>query len=319
MLDDVHLSGSALVAESSNAVAVSEIIYQEAEDTDFESVREARARWLLGNICDGIQSSADKAVIIGDVQEGDRIFVVDSSNVPIETVATGIATEYNMGLVPVMTSTTEPSGKITADYYGSSYTGPFDNDINSYLSVYSYLTYEFPEPVEAKYFHLHAYYGAYASINYNIYVYGSNDGTNYVRLFGKTIDLGGSSSNNRRTWEIYSPGKFKYYKITGFNNYVRIYTLQYYTEPGKTIDTSAVTNGATPKYVYRFEDKIKFNSTYCAEKSIYKEFGTHGSQLYIQNIYNDVTISGRTLQTTVEFSAPGNSALEITGQVYKQP
>lgn len=323
MLDNVHIDGSALISDSSAGVAVSEIITQDAADTDFESVRDTRVRWLLNNICDVTQSTTDKAAIIGDVQEGDRIFIVDANNTPIETVATNVTVELLSGFIPAMTSNTAPSGVASANNTEGAPWYIFDGNSGSGILLGSspYVQYEFPQPTEALYFYYKMQFYS-SNITYEFKLQGSNDGTNWATIDTFSLFISTYQEIKEETRKIAAPGLFKYYKIiseaTSTNN-IRMYDIQLFTEPGKTIDTSAVTNGTIPKYVYRFEDKIKFNSTLCTEKSIYKEFGTHGSQLYVQNLYNDALISGRTLQTTVEFSAPGNEVLEITGQIYKQP
>jgi len=316
MLEHVHITNNDLVAETDTGKAISEIITQEDGQTDFESVRDVRVRWKLQNICDGTRSTADKAIVNSDINEGDRIIIIDQNNKPYETVATGVKFDLgnSNGLIPNMTSATEPSGKVVSGSWGI-FSGVYHKTYSRGSTIY-----EFPEPVKAT-----SFYISVDGNNYNgggrIYgakIEGSNDGNNFIIIGEPRVSTSRSIS---KILNIFIPGLYKFYKVSPIcNSTPRLFNVQLYGDsPSKSIDTSAATNGKVPKYVYRFEDVLKFNSTVATEKDKYFEFGTYGDSLYVQNLYNDVLISGRTIQTEVDFSATGNVVMEITGQIFKKP
>jgi len=310
MLRHVRLVNDTLIARDDTAVAKSEIITQEDGEPDFESVRDARIRWKLANVCDYSRSSVDKAIITGNIKKDDRIIIIDNKNKPYETTVSEVTLDLTQsdGLIPNMTSATEPSGKVVQGTYWI-FSGVYHKTYSG-----GDVTYEFPKPTYVKSF----YISTYGDNVYSVRVYGSNDGNNFVLLGDIQVP---HSSWFTGILDIPIPGTYKFYKFnTHGRRYNRIYNLQLFGDaPAKTIDTSAATNGTTPKYIYRFMDKLKFNSNTAIEKDRYYEFGTYGDHLYVQNLYNDVPITGRTIRTEIDFSAAGNTVLEITGQIYKKP
>jgi hypothetical protein len=316
-----HFIGDALVAETSDAVAVSEVINQVDGENDFESVRDIESIYYLNDILDVTRASQNLAPVISDINKGDRIFVVKQDNTIHETVATNVQIS-NARVNPIMTSATEPSGHAT--YNGKNISIPFNGDSGSYSRCFyhdiDYLQYEFATPTKITGFYVS--FSTYSNCDvYNTYLQASYDGISFFTIYQDSTNYTERSHHYHKTEKVIAQGEYKYYRLK-FNvnqkDYLYMYEFSLLTDSGKTIDTTAVTNGEIPKRVYRFNEKMLLNSTELVEISNYKAYGLNGSDLYIQSIYDNALISGRTLKTTINFSAPGNQLIELAGRVFKE-
>ena len=326
-IKNIQIDGEKLLATKAGAQAVSEVILQDDGDNDFESVRETRSIMLLQNICDTSLSTADKAVLTEDVQEGDRIFI-EHNGVIYDTVATGVLSA-DQGLVPTMTSNTEPAGEVilspnsnvTTDAYKLFNPGTHTNVYNG--KGFAEITYKFDndEPIEIKKANIKIY-AEYASNSVGgdteVKISGSLDGINFITLSTLQYHFSSSNSTISKIQNILLSGAYIYYKVTvKQGGYTGLEQIQFYTTGGNSINTLGITHGAVPTRVFKYTDSIKYNDTICTEKDVYTEFGTQGSKLYVQSLYNDALISGRELKTTINFSATSNELLELSGQVFK--
>jgi hypothetical protein len=316
-----HFIGDALVAETSDAVAVSEVINQVDGENDFESVRDIETIFYLNDILDATRASQNVAPVISDINEGDRIFVIKQDNTIHETVATNVQISDSR-VNPIMTSPTEPSGHAT--YNGNDITNPFNGEPGNYSSCFGsdndYLQYEFATPTKITGFYIKFMTFRYHNI-YDTYLQASYDGISFFTIYQDSNDYIADNHYYYKTEKVIAQGEYKYYRLKFNGNkddHLRIYEFSLLTDSGKTIDTTAVTNGEIPKRVYRFNEKILLNSTELVEISNYKTYGLNGTDLYIQSIYDNALISGRTLKTTINFSAPGNQLIELAGRVFKE-
>lgn len=333
-IKNITITGDKLLATKAGAVAVSEVITQDVGDTDFESVRETRSIMLLENICD-VSSTADKAVLNENVSEGDRIFI-EHNGIIYDTTATGIL-PADQGLIPVMTSNTSSVGTLLVSIPSgvSSEVNAWklfdnNNNIHANLSVRvehhdaQYIGYTFAnnEQQEVTSYSFKMGSASHQKI-FGWFIQGSLDGINWVTLdtVPYNSDKFNLSNGVLSIHTISSPGMFSSYRIMTHRgttpHWSQVFTLQLYTTGGNSIDTSSITQGAIPTRVFKYTDSIKYNDTKCIEKDVYTEFGTQGSKLFVQSIYNDAILNNREIKTTINFSATGNELLEISGQVYK--
>lgn len=321
LLNVSNASGK-LLALTNTGTAIAEVINQDAGDTDFESIREARAVWNLANISD-ISSSADTLVSKVPITAGDRLFLV-KDNGSIFDFTAGAVTKSTIGMQPNMTSNTVPSGVVlgtgiqtAADAY-KAFDGNSATYVQSNYNTAVAMQYQFANNerkyVDQVYLKM---FNASGSSTTQIKILGSNDGINWVTI-SNYIGYSNTTLQNGTVINIQSPGEFSYYKLYTPNcNYMLFQEISFLINTGDSINTSAITQGEIPSRVFKFEDKIKFNGNVALEKDIYYEYGTAGSKLFAFPIYHDVILMGRTLETTVEFSAVGNELKEITGQIYK--
>lgn len=321
-LYNVTTVNNTLLAVNHFAHATSEGILQNAEDTDFESIREIRAHWKLANIVQA-GSTADTAVTNVPVETGDRIFIRHNSVIH-DTFAVGVA--HSEALIhPVMTSNTSPSGvaSSTDDNNSADAWKVFDGNVDTYTylkaAVGNYFQYNFQDNTPTI---VYNYYVKYAEYIKGWVIEGSLDGVNWSTI--------SSEYNSDRRWcatgrrfSIDSPGAFSYYRLRVTSTLISTYSTQFHafhllTPEGTTIDTSLITQGGVPSQVFRFEDLVRFNGGNPAvEKDIFYEYGETGEKLYVLALYNDVLLTGRILQTKVEFSAADNELTELTGQIFK--
>lgn len=325
-LINVTNDGGKLLALTNFGTATAETISQDVGDTDFESIRETRAVWNLANISD-LNSSADTLVSKVPIDTGDRLFLVKDNGQIFDFIA-GTVTKSTTGLQPNMTSNTVPSGVASCEGYSTTANAwkVFDGDVNTDLgSPIGWnssigVQYQFANNERTVVDRVFVRMKYYNSTSYTLYlkILGSNDGVNWVTVSNykgyNTITL----NNTGYSIDVQSPGAFSYYKIYTSNCiYSSFSEVSFLVDTGDTLNTSGITAGEVPSRVFKFEDVIKFNGNPALEKDIYYEYGTAGSKLFAFPIYHDVILSGRTLTTTVEFSAVGNELKEITGQIYK--
>jgi len=320
----VRVTGGELEALSDNAYCRSSNVEQDIGDTDFESIREIRSQKLLKNQL--VEASADTAYLRCGINEGDRIFIKDSSNVVHDTVASNVIEgAFPISTIPLMISNTLPSGIVSSSNGSSDAWKVFDQDDGTAIGINSsginYIIYEFPalltEDITSMYIKIN---GDTSNISYyvtDIKVFGSLDGIRWQLMYDNYTPR--YTNGTLGTVNMQYPGKFKFIKIQGYGS-MRIYfhEIKIFTgHTGTSINTSVVTNGATPTHVWKYEDTIKFNNTPTVEKDIFFEYGTTGNYLYLNVAYHDVLLSGRLLDTYIKFEAEGNKVLDITGQIFK--
>ncbi len=310
-LYNVTTSGSDLYAIGYPAHATSEVVNQDAEDTDFESVRETRVHWNLANISTPT-STADTLVTSIDLSDGDRIFIRLNDGTLVDTIATGV----QAGLSPAnpnMTSNTEPEGICASSSDGINAWKAFDDSPSTYVTIShtgDWIQYSFKDNIPQT---INKYYIKQMNAGKSWTIEGSIDGTNWSTI-GTEVNV---NSTAGVIYDIESPGSFSHYRIVAGNETHYYYTFNLLGD-GVTADTSAITVGETPDQVFKLEDTISFNGAEAYEKDIYYEYGSYGSALYALVLYEDVALTGRQITTRVDFSAPGNRATEITGQVFKE-
>lgn len=319
LLNVSNASGK-LLALTSVGTATAEIINQDVGDTDFESIRETRAVWNLANISDP-QSTVDTLVANVPINTGDRLFLVKDNGQIFDFIAPAV-TKSTASMIPNMTSATLPSGTVTGS--DANAWKAFDGDNDTYMDTRTstgtlWAAYQMPNNERIKVTRMYVKFQ-------NTYPYpqdrpfrilASNDGTNWVTIH-QYVTYSVAQLKAGVAFDVHSPGEFSYYRMDMPNSYYfQLSTFSFLVDTGDTINTSTITQGEIPTRVFKFEDKIKFNGNVALEKDIYYEYGTAGSKLLAFPIYHDVILSGRTLETKVEFSAVGNELKEITGQIYK--
>lgn len=321
-LFNVNNDNDKLLATTNNAVATSEIITQDVEDTDFESIRETRVIWNLANISD-VLSSSDNLVSNTPINDGDRLILVKNDNSIVDFIATGVQ-KNTAGVAPQMTSNVLPAGVATSSY---------DNSLNAYKAFNNntgdgaYSTYNKPywiaynfennERKLIKNVYCKALSGSGSSVMTEIHVQGSMDGIIWQTL-SIHKNLNSTETIKGRILTIQSPSEYSHYRLYTPNcRYGYFSEISFLNDEGDVLDTSIITAGETPNKVFKFTDVLKFNGSQAIEKDIYLEYGISGTKLLAFPIYHDVILTGRTLTTTVEFSAAGNEVSEISGQIYK--
>lgn len=314
-LFNVSTANNTLLATAHTAHAESNIINQDATDTDFESIRQARVKWLLADVIDAGQSGTDFAVVNAPVVDGDRIFVRKSDGTIADTTAIVDETSITPAH-PFMDSNTTPSGVCNASDNSSAAWYAFDNDESTTNTVGVYyngwVSYQFENntPTLINQFKLKTDYydGSYR-------LEGSLDGTNWATIG----EYGPLDAKNGVILDVQSPGEFSHYRIINlrYNTWVYFSTFWLLSNDGRKIDTTNATQGEIPQNVFRFTDTVSFNSTIATEQDIYYEYGTSGSKLYALSLYNNVQLAGRQVTTRVDFGTNGNEVTEITGQLYK--
>lgn len=323
-LYNVTTVNNTLLATEYVANATSEVVNQDAGDTDFESVRESRVHWRLQNISDGSLSSADTLVSTAPLQNGDRMFLRLNSGAIYDILASNVT----VGTTPVhpnMTSNTQPEGVAKSNTDSTDDYLIFDGDDNTkrgsslYTDHWAY--YQFKDNVPQT---IYSYYikatSSYTGTTqeFNFKIEGSLDGVNWA-----TISTENSSHNEINSsghiYQIESPGSFSYYRIyfTDIYSYAYLNSFSLLSGSGSIMDTSAYTNGEIPDQVFKFTDTLAYNGNIAVEKDVFYEYGTSGTKLAVTSLYNDVLVGGRTLTTHLEFTTSGNEIVEITGQVYK--
>lgn len=326
-LYNVSTAGNTLLALDHVAHCSSEDIFQNVEDTDFESIRETRVHWRLANIAEA-GSTANTLVTNTPLQNGDRIFIRLNNGQIYDTIASGVA-QSTATIHPPMTSNTLPSGVASSSSAGATAWRAFDGDAatgnDMYADVGEWIQYQFIDntPTVVYTYMIKHEYGMYGFV-----IEGSLDGTNWSTI--STEDVGASNDpnwlNTGRIFTIDSPGAFSYYRCritrsaytAGSTALRNFYAFHLLTPNGTSADTTAITNGEVPDQVFKYTDKISFNGGAPAvEKDVYYEYGTTGTKLYVLSLYHDVLLNGRILSTRIDFSTAGNEATEITGQVYK--
>jgi len=327
-LYNVTTVNNTLLSTANTANCESEIINQDAGDTDFESIRDTRVHWRLNNISSGL-SSADLLVSTVPIQNGDRIFIRKDDNSIYDTTAQGVV-QNTAPIHPNMTSNNAPEGVALSSPADTDAFKAFDGDDGTYttmkLDVGSWIQYQFknntPTSVSSFYFRTHTTnaYQHYHYIAFNIE--GSLDGDNW-----STISTHPTLAyyEDGEIFQIESPGSYSYYRLIctdvgnsadTYHNYVVSFSLL--SESGNTVDTSGITLGETPTHVFKFTDTIKFNGGDPAtQKDVFYEYGTTGTKLAVISVYNDYVLNGTTLKTTFEFTSSGNEVVETTGQIYK--
>lgn len=320
-LNNVELTNGTLTAKGINAEAVSELITQSEGETDFESVRECKARFLLNNICDNILSTEDTCVTSSPIVEGDRIFIVDDAGDIHDTVV-GVVDNSDANVIPVMTSNTAPSGVCSSSYDGTNAFKAFNNNNGSYNKLHKgdNVAYQFAnnEPKLINRYIINNGYAPYSRYITEFRLEGSINGTDWTTLSVEHPD--NSTIQKSVLYTVQSPGEYSHYRIVVVNaNYsdAYIYSFMLLKDDGSSFDTSGVTNGAVPKKVFRYEDKVKINNVELQEKNIYYEYGSTGSKLFVFPTFQDVSVTGRSIETTVDFSAPENECKEISGKIFK--
>ncbi len=308
-LYNVSTSGNSLKAIGNPSHATSELVLQDAEDTDFESIRETRVHWKLANISTN-QSTADTAVTNVSVSNGDRIFIRKNSGEIIDTVAAGVSIAESC-VVPIMTSNTSPEGVAYSGQSGGDAWKAFnanDSDSVYHGDANIVLQYTFKDNVPVQ---INNFYLKTDRNDTNFLVEGSVDGTNW-----STISTFNNVDTRGTVFTIESPGEFSSYRIKNTSASWRVSAWDLLGD-GVSIDTTAITAGETPDQVFLYKDSISFNGAVAVEKDIFYEYGNTGLSLYALTLYEDVVLTGRQIQTRIDFSATGNIASEITGQVYK--
>lgn len=309
-LFNVSTSGATLAAIGYPAHATSELILQDGGDTDFESIRETRVHWNLANISTAA-STADTCITNTTLVNGDRIFIRKNNGSIVDTFVTGASSEEST-VVPNMTSNTVPEGVASGANTASESYFAFDGNDATATHVYNYqwIQYQFKDNTPTL-INRYAFKATDSSGGWTIE--GSVDGVNFSTISTQSaID-----TRTKRIYTIESPGEFSVYRFnpnSDFSGQVYCFDL---LGDGVSIDTSAITLGEVPDQVFKFEDTISFNGATAIEKDIFYEYGTAGTALYALTLYEDVTLTGRQIQTRVDFSASGNKSVEITGQIYK--
>lgn len=318
-LFNVTNTNGKLAALTNNGSAIAESITQDIGESDFESIREVRAIWKLNNISNN--STVNNLVTSVPIAQGDRLFCVKNNNEIVDFNA-GVVTVSSASLIPNMTSNITPSGIVStnngtpADAYKL-----FDgnSDTEFYIVNGRYVQYKFNNNEQKKINKIRITTGAsvYYSIT-SVLVEGSLDGVNFVKISNNKITI---TANTTAVFDIQSPGFYSNYRVTPFFNNTGGNTstkeILLISDTGYSISTATIAPGEIPVKVFKFTDKIKFNSVAAIVKDIYYEYGTNGSMLMVFPIYHDVILNSRDLVTKVEFSAVGNEVSEITGQIFK--
>ena len=320
-LFNVTTEENTLLAVRHDAHAISELVNQNAEDTDFESAREMRAHWLLSNIST-LLSSADTLITSTPIVDGERIFIRLNDGTIVDTIASGVQPD-TASLVPRMTSNDSPAGQCVHYDFGSDpRTDPwkvFDGDELTVIQLgnasiapsgigYSF---ENQEP------HLVTQYYLRDTSNgtFSWKIEGSVNGVDWSTIsteVSESIFVG-------KIYTIQSPGEFGHYRVV-FSQYSTYNIIASFDllGTGSSVDTSSVTNGETPDQVFKFEEEVLLNGIKATEKDIYYEFGNWGSKLYALTLYEDLTLDGRVFSTRINFTATGNAMTELTAQIFKE-
>ena len=327
-LYNVSTANNSLLAITSDAHCTSEVVDQTTGETDFESIRAVKVWWHLTNISSP-NSTADTLVSTVPLDNGDRIFIRTSDGTIYDTVAQGVVQNAAASQAfPLMSSNTTPAGVASnsagdADAYkafdGDSATTQLDLAIGSS----AWVQYQFKDntPTTISQYYLKLTH-ANTIVDCSWVVEGSIDGTNYSTLATASVDDGTVDG----VYTIGSPGAYSYYRITithvstssSPRLYVNLFSLL--KDGGATADTSAITAGEVPTQVFKFTDTLNFNGGPSAtEKDVYMSYGDAGHKLVVASSHDDYPLTGRTLDTRLQFTSAGNEVVELTGQVYKQP
>ena len=321
-LNEVINKNGTLLAKTFDGTATAEPITQDEGEKDFESIREARAVWHLANIS-APTSSPDNLVAASPINEGDRLILVKDDNSTVDFIAEGVK-KSTRSMIPKMTDNTTPAG-VASSSTGNAFQA-FDGSDGTTTTVgwssnpfWAAYNFENNERKFVKNVYVKAWYrwGTDRDSHMSeIHIQGSMDGVIWQSL---SIHTGlGRSMSGGKIFTVQSPGSYSHYRIyTPSARNCGFRTISLLTDEGDALDTTDITAGETPSKVFRFMDILKFNDVPAIEKDIYLKYGTTGNKLLAFPIYHDVSLSGRTLTTSVEFSAPNNDVTEITGQVYK--
>lgn len=337
-LNNVVLNGDKLVSVTSDGVAISEVITQEVEDTDFESIRETRVAFLLADINNPGLSTADTAVCSARINNGDRIFIRKTDKSITESIAVGVNTAGAITL-PVMDVMDNEHATVTYDATDNRQSSTdnyktFDGVGGTYvnISVGKNIGMVLKNGVlkRATRFLLKSGYWSYgwnAGVD-DFKIEGTLDGVNWATISIHSLDLSGNETNVTAKeltstgiiFDIQTPGEFTGYRLVivgATGAYTRINTLDFLGEDGSSIDTTSVTNGEVPAGIYKFEEVVKINNNIAVEKDIVTEYGGNGDNLLAFPIYHDISLTGRELTAEVDFKTTGNAVTEISGKIFK--
>jgi len=314
-LYNVDSSGNYLISIGPNAHTESEIVNQDAGDTDFESIRETRIHWRLQNIST-IFSSADTLITTTSLSVGDRIFIRLNNGTIIDTTTPNSAPAEG-SVVPIMSSNSVPEGVAWSNRDGGNAWHAFDQNNgtgcraawNQSGGIVQY-TFKDNTPVHINKFYVNCDGNGN---NVALKIEGSVDGTNWSTIGEYPV----RNLINGSTYNIESPGAFSAYRITNTNKtYFNVESFDLLGE-GVSVDLSAYTNGETPDQVFKFKDTVAFNGQTASEKDIFYEYGSTGTKMSAISLYSDIPLTGRQLVTRVDFETVGNEVREITAQIYK--
>ena len=137
------------------------------------------------------------------------------------------------GLIPVMTSDTQPRGEASGSsvYSGTHYYSAFNGDLTTYWVselnevVNSYIQYEFPEPVKAvrmKY-QIAGSQSTYTQHDVTLTLYGSNDDFATPGVLLKTINQVAANNKTIQTIDFDNDTAYKSYRLM-YSDYTEIYT-----------------------------------------------------------------------------------------------
>jgi len=97
-----------------------------------------------------------------------------------------------------------------------------------------------------------------------------------------------------------------------------IITILQFQIDGWEMDTTAVTGGEAPTKTFKVSDTVKFNDATGAEKA--NGYSIDGGGVFLHGIrqLEDVAVSGRTVESRIDFSATGNKMTELSFKLYKE-
>ena len=290
MLTNVITTDGVLTSVTLNASASNTLI-QDANDNDFESLRDISAKFIYDNVSISDTAGIFKSKI--PIKIGDKI-VIDDTVITLDNV-----TQTTSSFVPVLTSNTS-SGTVSGNFDETNLYKLFTDTAPAILgSELSYVNYHFDIPTIVQRIIL-----TLDSYNTHITIEGSVDGTNYTTLVNTIL--------NNNLIVIPIAGSYSDYKITidDAKTWNKIQLTDY---QGDTSDISAVVS-TTPANVY-IENDVKINNASLNKlsTSVY-DAGT--GKFTVDTIYDDININGRILETLINFKSI-SSMTYFTSKVFK--
>jgi len=317
--NNVKIIEGNVVSIGPNAFCTSDIIEQEAEDSDFESLREIKAQFVLKNVCSDT-SDVGSCVVMGGLETGDRLFYRKNDNTVVEQIIEdGDVLIASPLVIPKMLSASETWAEVTSGNWNLLGNGV---GIARYSMLEETLKFNtFGDLINLKYVKLSGQ-DMHPSENsdFNITLKGSLDGVNWS-VIDYDKNIAPVDVSNGILFPLLSPGNFQYFALFIYKKYaaysISNFKVQFYDEIMSEVNCTDTMGLEIPSTVYKFNEKVEVNGEQLTENNVTKIYGFTGESLQVNVNYNDYLITGRSLQTKIYLTSSGNEFREIYGQIFK--
>ena len=290
MLHNVITTDGVLTSTAINASA-NNTLTQDANDFDFESIRDISAKFIYDNISISDTEGIFKSKI--PIKIGDEI-VIDDLVITLDNIV-----QTTSSFVPVLTSNTS-SGEVSGNFDEANLYKLFTDDAPTIAGPdLGYVNYHFDTPTIIQRIIL-----SLDSYDTHIIVEGSTDGSNYTTLINTTL------TNNVINIDI--PGSYSDYKIT-LDDAKTWNKIQLTNYQGDVSDISSVIS-TIPTNVY-IENNIKINDSTLTKLSV-STYDSGTDKFTVDTLYDNIDILGRSIITLIEFKTI-SSMTYFTSKVFK--